>query len=248
MIKIPKVNGVGAGAGQVFKQETSSNTNEIKTLVAGTGITVTNNASDITLASTAFPQFWTHEVNAVDLFMGGDFGDWYAYHVQHGSGTATDPYFDMRYCRFKNTEANWCTVFHYPHDFIKYSDPKFKVRIYWYSATGTGNTQRWFVRAKLLKKTQYMDDTDCEFSAKVIWTETIYSQRISGVNGADASPYLKSVAFTPNIKAGDTFGPGYVLIVNVGLEDAAAQDILLSKVLIQYQTDRTLVNSTEWPV
>jgi len=54
--KIPHVVNVGTGTGQVFKQETASNTNELKTIKSGTAIDVVNNASDITLNGRNFEQ------------------------------------------------------------------------------------------------------------------------------------------------------------------------------------------------
>lgn len=48
----PRIENVGAGAGQVYKQIDSSETNQLRTIVAGAGISVTNNTSDVTIAAT----------------------------------------------------------------------------------------------------------------------------------------------------------------------------------------------------
>ena len=48
--EINTASNVGSGAGQVFKQKTGVDL-ELKTVLAGSGITVTNNVSDITIAS-----------------------------------------------------------------------------------------------------------------------------------------------------------------------------------------------------
>lgn len=49
---IAKILNVGTGAGLVFKQENAGNQAELKTIKAGSNVTVTNNADDITIAST----------------------------------------------------------------------------------------------------------------------------------------------------------------------------------------------------
>ena len=51
MIKIPIIKNIGAGTGQTFKQETASNENELRTIAAGTGIGIANNANDITITN-----------------------------------------------------------------------------------------------------------------------------------------------------------------------------------------------------
>ncbi|MHC4620002.1 MAG: hypothetical protein ACYTEQ_19830 [Planctomycetota bacterium] len=51
MIKIAPVKNVGTGAGQVFKQETKSNENELKTIKAGAGISVSNDTSEVTIST-----------------------------------------------------------------------------------------------------------------------------------------------------------------------------------------------------
>ena len=48
---------VGAGTGQVFKQKTGVNL-ELKTLLQGSGVTITNNASDITIAASGGAPSW----------------------------------------------------------------------------------------------------------------------------------------------------------------------------------------------
>lgn len=51
MVKISPVKNVGAGTGQIFKQETDSNENELKTVKAGTGIGVSNDTSEVTIST-----------------------------------------------------------------------------------------------------------------------------------------------------------------------------------------------------
>lgn len=51
MVKISPVKNVGAGTGQVFKQETASNENELKTIKAGPGVSVSNDTSEVTISA-----------------------------------------------------------------------------------------------------------------------------------------------------------------------------------------------------
>jgi hypothetical protein len=47
----PRIENVGAGAGQVYKQIDTSETNQLRTVKAGSGVVVTNNANDVEIAA-----------------------------------------------------------------------------------------------------------------------------------------------------------------------------------------------------
>lgn len=47
----PRIENVGTGVGEVYKQIDSSETNQLRTIKAGAGIAVTNNTSDVTIAA-----------------------------------------------------------------------------------------------------------------------------------------------------------------------------------------------------
>lgn len=213
MIKIPLIKNIGAGAGEVFKQETASNENELRKIAAGTGITVTNGTNDITIAQT-IPSPTT--MTWMDVLPGASFGSDNAAMVKCFFGNVASCFNGIEF----EAENDNCGYMHSLHE--GYAGGQLQFRLIWVYRYDVSSADANNCDVSMLF-VQHDGNKDAAMGATV----NIAMTPTAGLHHVQISDWT-------NITPGGSYNAASVLFIKVQREDSNSDRPIIGIVKLKY--------------